>query len=407
MRQLPSDMSDRRLRILHCSAYFAPAWAFGGPPRSLLALCQAQAAHGLDLEVFTTTANPGAPLPASPEGHDVGGVRVRYYPVSPPARLLGAASMAGPLAEAMTRADVVHLHGLFNRTVWMASRLARQARVPVAVSPRGMLQPAALGHHAWRKTLTWMLCDRQVVRDAVCVHATSAMEQAELARRFGSGRVVDIPNVVQPVQASSGDVALARARVRLPDRARFILALGRVHPIKRLDLLASAFVSIAARWPDVHVVVAGPDEAGHWLRVRPRFAPFLSRVHWVGEVDARVKAGLLSDAAMLVACSDSESFGMSIAEALSAGTPVVVTETCPWPLIEREACGWWVPQRPSDIALAIDRVLLDPAESRTRAAQGRALVAAHFSPAVVSAAWGVVYARLASTRMTGRPRTAA
>ena len=54
------------IRVLHVSAYFAPAFVYGGPPRTIHALCKALGAAGVDVEVMTTTANgPGEPLPAA------------------------------------------------------------------------------------------------------------------------------------------------------------------------------------------------------------------------------------------------------------------------------------------------------------------------------------------------------
>jgi hypothetical protein len=53
------------LRVLHVSAYFAPAFVYGGPPRSVLGLCRAQRDAGVDVRVVTTTANGDAELDAA------------------------------------------------------------------------------------------------------------------------------------------------------------------------------------------------------------------------------------------------------------------------------------------------------------------------------------------------------
>ena len=54
------------MRVLHVTPYFAPAFRYGGPPRSILGLCRALGEAGVDVEVFTTTANGPEPLPAVP-----------------------------------------------------------------------------------------------------------------------------------------------------------------------------------------------------------------------------------------------------------------------------------------------------------------------------------------------------
>jgi glycosyltransferase involved in cell wall biosynthesis len=380
------------MQVIHVSAYFAPAYGFGGPPRSLLALCRAQQAAGLSIDVFTTTANNGLLLPARPGGVEVEGVRVRYFPLSAPRRLLGASSMAAPLAAAVRGAALVHVHGLFNRTVWTAAAAARSASVPYVLSPRGMLETAALGHHAWRKRASWRLFDRRAFEGAACWHATSHLEAETLRRRDGATRrIVVIPNAVDPVVADDAACADARRCAGVPPGAPYVLFLGRVHPIKRLDLLAAAFARMGSRAAQVHLVIAGPDERGHRAALAPLFEPLGARVHWCGAVDGPRKAGLLSGAAALVLCSDSESFGMSVAESLAAGVPVVVSRTCPWPSIEAGDCGYWVDQSADGLAGGLTRLLDDPDRSRAMGRRGRELVAREFGAAAIAARWVALY----------------
>ena len=61
------------------SPYFAPAHLYGGPPASILGLCQGLQRAGVDVEVVTTTANGRTPLPPTGENADeYDGVPVRY-----------------------------------------------------------------------------------------------------------------------------------------------------------------------------------------------------------------------------------------------------------------------------------------------------------------------------------------
>ena len=387
------------MHVVHISAYFAPAYGFGGPPRSLLALCRAQRQAGLSVEVFTTTANNGPPLPTRPEGVDVEGIRVRYFPLAPPAILLGASGMPRSLADALRDVPLVHVHGLFNRTVWRGAAAARAAGVPYVLSPRGMLEPAALRHHAWRKRASWQLFDRRALDGAACWHATSHAEAAALGRRAGAAhRVVEIPNTVDPIAAGEADCAEARAFAGVADGAPYVLFLGRLHPIKRLDLLAAAMAQLDDRAGGAHLVIAGPDERGHRAAVEPLFAPLGPRVHWCGPVDGRRKAGLIGGASALVLCSDSESFGMCVAESLTAGVPVVVTRTCPWPTLETAGCGVWVDQSPAGIAAGLMRLLGDPVEARAMGQRGHTLAAREFGAAAVAARWVALYRELTAGR---------
>jgi glycosyltransferase involved in cell wall biosynthesis len=368
------------VRVLHVAAYFAPAFCYGGPPRSILGLCRALQRAGVDVEVFTTTANGTGELRASPpEGDRYEGVPVRYFPLAFPRRLFGARGLEAALRRGGHRYDLVHVHGLWNRPAWTASRRARRARLPYVLSPRGMLDDGSIARHAGVKRLAYRLVEQRNLAGAALLHAGSALEAATFERRGLRVPVVVLPNGVEPPEGARPARGAFRARLGLPPAGPLVVFLGRIHPTKRLDLLAAAFDRVLARRPDARLVVAGPDEAGHGRQLAPRFARAGERVRFTGELGDVDKWALLDDADVLVLCSDSESFGSSVVEALAAGVPVVATRTCPWEEIERAGAGFWVPQDAFAVAAAIERILDEPETARAMGARGRALARARYS----------------------------
>jgi glycosyltransferase involved in cell wall biosynthesis len=358
--------------VLHVSPYFAPAFVYGGPPRSILGLCQGLQANGVEVEVMTTTAAGSRELPAAdrePRLYD--GVPAWYFPLAEPRRLWNAPGLRRALARDLTRFDLVHVHGLWHWPGWDAARLARRRGVPYVVSPRGMLEREALAIRGGRKAVAFHLVERRRLQSAACLHATSRREEETLtAARFGPP-VVFAPNGVTLSELASDDARPTLDRFGIGTH-RFVLFLGRVHSIKRLDLLAAAWGRLRDR--DVRLVIAGPDEGGHRATLAGAFAHLGADVVWTGEVGGREKADLLSAASALVLCSDSESFGLSVAEAMATRTPVVVTRTCPWPEVEREGAGRWVDHDADAIANAVDEISSNPTLARTMGERGRALV---------------------------------
>lgn len=379
------------LRVIHVCAYYAPAYVYGGPIRSLHALCRAQQAHGIDVEVFTTTAAGADRLPAAPAGSTVDGIAVRRFDLAAPVMLLGAGELAPALSGALAAADVVHLHGLFNRTIWDAAACLHAAGKLYVLSPRGMLEASALAHHRWRKRLTWRLKDRAVVRRADVLHATSARERETLLRLRTGGRVVHVPNPVPVTETPAHQAQQLRVSLGIPPAAPMVLSLGRLHRIKRLDLVASSFLELQRRVPSAHLVIAGPDEQLLRPELEARLVTARAAVHWLGAVDDSTKQSLLAAATVLVQCSDSESFGMSVAEALAAGTPVVVTRTCPWADVEAWRCGFWVEQSAGAIASALHDIATNPAMAREQGAAGRRFVQERLLPSCIAEAWLDVY----------------
>jgi glycosyltransferase involved in cell wall biosynthesis len=395
----PQLASMTRLRVIHVSAYYAPADVYGGPVRSIHALCRAQQANGMDVEVFTTNAAGSRRLPAAPDGRDVDGVRVRYFELSAPPMLLGAKALGPALRAALRDCDVVHLHGLFNRTVLDAAAAVNASGIPYVLSPRGMLEAPALAHHRWRKRVVWHLRDSAVVHRARVLHATSAFEATTLRRLPDAPQVIHVANTVDLAGSASLNAEAWRATHGIPSDAPLVLSLGRLHRIKRMDLVAAAFLQLVAQRPDAHLVIAGPDEQQLKPALERQLARARGAVHWVGAIgDDDAKQAALGAADVLIQCSDSESFGMSVAEALAACTPVVVTRTCPWHEIEEFGCGYWVEQRSDAIAHALIRIFSDRAAAAKMGAAGKRLIQERMSAGVVAGRWRAIYRDVAGPR---------
>lgn len=387
------------MRVLHVTPYFAPAFGYGGPPRSILGLCRALQRAGVDLEVFTTTADgPRELRPSPPEGGRYDSVPVRYFPLRFPRRMFAARGLGAALAAGLEHFDLVHIHGLWSLPAWSAARAARRAGRPYVISPRGMLDGGSLAHRAARKRLAYWAVERHDLAAASFLHATSPAEAEALARRGAGAPVVMLPNGVDLPEGGLPARGAFRRRLGIEGGAPLVVFLGRVHPLKRLDLLAPAFERVRAEHPAARLVIAGPDDGGYLWMLEPLFARVATAVHWTGQLGESEKWSLLIDADALVMCSDSESFGMSVVEAMAARLPVVVTRTCPWQEVEAAGAGRWVPQRPDAIADGLLEILDHPARARRMGECGGALVRARYGWDAVARTMAAQYETAAAGR---------
>ncbi|MFQ5667559.1 MAG: glycosyltransferase [Candidatus Binatia bacterium] len=394
------------IRVLHVAPYFAPAFSYGGPPRSILGLCRALQDVRVHVDVLTTTANGGhEDLPASPgDGNRYDGVPVRYLPRIRPRRFFAAAGLLEALAEATKEYDLWHIHGLWNLPAWVAAWQARKCGLPYVLSPRGMLQPGALALRRVRKRLAYPLVERRNLAHATLLHATSPAEAGTLEKRRLGVEIVTLPNGVD----LQGELSMRegiRHRLRLDQRADLVVFLGRIHPIKRLDLLAAAFERVRALHPNAHLVIAGSNEGGYRSVVEPLFRGSGEYVHWIGAIDQTEKWSLLAEADVLVLCSASENFGMSVAEALAAGTPVVVTQTCPWEDVKTYGCGFWVAPEADAVSTRVATILGDRAMAREMGARGRVLIGQKYSWTAIGRAMADRYATIVQRRIGSAARS--
>ena len=395
------------MRILHVSAYYAPAFVYGGPPRSIHGLCRALRGLGADVRVFTTDANGGGALPAAvTSAGEYDGVPVTYFARTWPRRLIGSRPLDVALREALPTVDVLHVHGLWNRVVWSATREARRAGVPYVLSPRGMLEAAALAHHGWRKRAAHAILERRTIHGAAVVHATSEREAESVRHWRPDARVVLIPNGIDVdlsrTSAHTPAPTFSRADLGLPVEAPLVLFLGRLHPIKRVDLLVDAFTHLKTRHPGAALVIAGPDEFELRASLTTRAGAAAGSIVWMGPVDAEQRDSLLRHASALVSCSDSESFGMSVLEAMAAAVPVVVTKTCGWPDVQTHRAGFIVDQRADAIAGALAAILEDPQAAVAMGTRACDLTRSTYRWEAIATTFMREYDSLA----TGRPRTA-
>jgi glycosyltransferase involved in cell wall biosynthesis len=186
-----------------------------------------------------------------------------------------------------------------------------------------------------------------------------------------------------------------RERQGIPAGAPLLAFLGRLHPQKRLDLVQAAFERVRRRAPEARLLLAGPLDGHTRAELNAILSGSAGAAIWLGELAEPEKWGLLSEADLLLLCSDSESFGLSVAEALAVGTPVVVSRTCPWPELEALRCGFWVEQSAEALAEAALRLLRDPAEARAMGARGQELIRLRHSWPAIGRQMAERYAALA------------
>jgi glycosyltransferase involved in cell wall biosynthesis len=353
----------------------------------VLGLCQGLQRAGVDVEVVTTTANGSGSLPPSPPGGEqYDGVPVHYADRAFPRRFFGA-RVRGPLKTALAAADVCHIHGIWNVPEWWASRLSRMSATPYVISPRGMLQPEAMRRGRMRKAAAWSLVDARNVKGASLLHATSEQEATALRALELGARIEIVPNGVDLTAARQATRGF-RSRLGIPAGAFVVLFLGRMHRLKRLDLLVDAFTVARVTHAEMHLVLAGPDEQHLVPGLLDRASDAAGHVHAIGEIHDAHKWALVKDADVLVQCSDSESFGMSVIESLASGVPVVATRTCPWAEIEINGCGFWVEQTAPAIAGALSALVRDPSLRASMGERGAAFARDRYS-------WDAIASRMA------------
>jgi glycosyltransferase involved in cell wall biosynthesis len=285
---------------------------------------------------------------------------------------------------AQSQADLIHDQGLWLQTNHVAARTARGLNLPLIISPRGMASAWAIKHKAWKKRLAWWLYQRNDMLAAKAFHVTCAAE-AECLRQLGFRQ----PIAVIPNGVDLPDVPLPPVRAAA---RRTLLFLGRIHPCKGLLDLVEAWATL--RLPDWRVLIVGPDEGGHSAVVQAavRARQLENDFTFLPPVDDPAKWELYHTADVFVSPTFAESFGLTIAEALSFGLPVITTTGTPWSELQTNCCGWWVERGPESLATALaEATRMTDAERQAMGERGRQLIAERYSWRGIAAQMRTVY----------------
>ncbi len=296
--------------------------------------------------------------------------------------------------------DVVFVHSMWTPPVLRACHAALRAGTPLVRVPHGCLNPAALRHSAWKKALVSPL-ERHYMRRAACILVTTETEKAAVERWIRSAQRVEvvgmgIDDLLMPDIPDFPDIPDIPDFPDFPDHPdipdfpdipdlppkrtdegpKTFLFVGRLHPLKGLDLLLAALPT------DAFLRVIAPDVDGAWARYErlARRLGVADRVTFLGVKTGAEKIRELRAADALVLPTHSENFGFAVAEALVVGTPAITTKGAPWEGLEAHGCGWW-----TDVNAASLRAALADCASRARVelaemgARGRAWMLSDFT----------------------------
>jgi len=273
-----------------------------------------------------------------------------------PRRLGRSPAMQRWLAE-MAEAGSINL--IHNHSLWMmpnvyAGQVALRESIPLVVSPRGTLSHWAMQSGSVVKRGFWPFLQRPALAATACFHATAKSEYEDIRRMGFRQPVAIIPNGID-IPAQLPDIHVG---------GRTLLFLGRIHPIKGLDMLLPAWRAIQDRFPDWRLQIVGPDNHGYLAQMKRLAGELgLERVEFTGGLSGEKKMQAYRMADLFVLPTYSENFGMTVAEALATGTPAIVSKGAPWMGLDTQGAGWWIDIGVDPLISCLENALAMSAES--------------------------------------------
>lgn len=233
----------------------------------------------------------------------------------------------------------------------LAARRAFLGKLPYYVMPHGMLDPwfkktYPLKH--LKKWCYWPWAEYRILRDAEAVIFTTEAERRKAAQSFWlyrtqfecvSGLGIEAPRFDE----AAGRLQFARQVPDLEAEQAYLLFIGRLHEKKGVDLLINAYRQFeqACDSEPAHLVIAGPPKSNDYLRHLKSLVGDSARIHFSGMLASDAKWSALANAKAMILPSHQENFGIVVTEALSVGTPVLLSrEVDIWKEICEAGAAW-------------------------------------------------------------------
>lgn len=222
--------------------------------------------------------------------------------------------------------DIIHIHGLWKFSSYIACKVAKKKKIPWVVSTHGMLTKYSLKRSKLKKSIAFSLYVKNILQHAAVIHVMNRDEENYI-RSLGINVSIEIvPNGIQIHPFSCNG---CNSLSRISKGRKVILYLGRIHPIKGLDILLEAWSKLNEKYyREICLVIAGWGEKNHLSEFKRSLLKYNSSnsVFYIGPQFDNDKHEVYCQADAFILPSLSEGSPVSVLEAWSYSLPVIISE---------------------------------------------------------------------------------
>jgi glycosyltransferase involved in cell wall biosynthesis len=216
----------------------------------------------------------------------------------------------------------------------------------VFLAPRGMLKPAAFKQKGFKKKLFLLFSKFTKIYSNITWHATSEIEKEEILQKFPKGNIRIAPNISN---------ATVTSRVKEMSSPFRILTVGRISPEKGYYEALEAI----RNWSPTKLVnwdIVGMEENQELFDSIQLFAKDSAsiQIQIHGHKNQDELKPFYENSHLFFLPTRGENYGHAIAEALSYGTPVVISDQTPWKNLEESNAGKSSSLNPNNLAESLN-----------------------------------------------------
>lgn len=230
---------------------------------------------------------------------------------------------------------------------------------------------------------------RRIVKNATAIITVSEFSKKEIIKycRVSEDMISVIPlaadEIFYPRQAAEIKQILAKYGLSEP----YFIFVGRWEKKKNIDGLLRAFFIFRQKHQKVKLLLVGKPGFG-WKQAKKDCSP--EAIIELGFVEQKDMPALISGALALIFPSHYEGFGIPILEAFSCGTPVIASNSGSLPEVGGEAVIYIDPNKPDELAAAMNRIYKEPELRAKLASAGIARVKLFSWEKTAEATWNIL-----------------
>jgi glycosyltransferase involved in cell wall biosynthesis len=236
--------------------------------------------------------------------------------------------------------EIIYLNSYFevlSIMVLVSRKINKIEKSPIILAPRGEFSWASL-KLKYPKKLIYMICSRlfHLYKDVIW-HASTVIEQDQIAKEVRIGKN-DI-HIAKDLPMAIKKIPTCHKKLRNNSELRIVF-ISRISPEKNLDYALRVLTKININV--IFDVYGSTENENYWNRCKTLInkLPENIKMSYRGELDPGNVVNTFSGYDVFLFPSGGENYGHVIAESLSAGTPVLVSNNTPWLGLEKKNLGW-------------------------------------------------------------------
>ncbi len=342
-------MNDsKKLKILVFLNYYLPGYKSGGPIRTIANLVD-NLGEEFDFQIFTADRDSGDERSFQnifvDTWQNVGKAKVFYSSPGP----LNILKIRRIIDE--TNCEIVYLNSFFS--FWFSilplflMKFGFAKKKKIILAPRGEFSEGALALKSLKKKIFICVSKMIGLHNGLKWHFSSEHEKEACIRIMGKERVLEFITASNMSPRIKMDL-VDNEKVKTKGTPLRIIFLSRISPMKNLDYALKILKKLkcAVRF-DIYGVIR---EENYWKECEKLISelPVNIKTEFKGSVENTEVISIIGKYDLFFLPTRGENFGHVIAESLSSGTPVLISDQTPWKDLDDEGAGWSIPLENED-----------------------------------------------------------